>query len=76
MLLEGGPHLAGAFLDAGEIDELRLFIAPCSSAARAMPATRSRAWASSASARRSRATGLECDRIGEDVLLSARLAEW
>ena len=28
VLLEGGPHLAGAFLDAGEIDELRLFIAP------------------------------------------------
>ena len=28
MLLEGGPHLAGAFLDAGEIDEVRLFVAP------------------------------------------------
>ena len=28
VLLEGGPHLAGAFLDAGEIDELRLFLAP------------------------------------------------
>ncbi len=28
MLLEGGPHLAGAFLDAGEIDEVRLFLAP------------------------------------------------
>ncbi len=28
VLLEGGPHLAGAFLDCGEIDELRLFIAP------------------------------------------------
>ena len=28
MLLEGGPHLAGAFLDAGEIDEIRLFLAP------------------------------------------------
>src|SRR6266851_247423 len=27
-LLEGGPHLAGAFLDAGEIDEVRLFLAP------------------------------------------------
>ena len=24
ILLEGGPHLAGAFLDAGEIDEIRL----------------------------------------------------
>ena len=28
MLLEGGPRLAGSFLDAGEIDEMRLFIAP------------------------------------------------
>src|SRR4029077_19089058 len=28
VLLEGGPHLAGAFLDAAEIDEIRLFIAP------------------------------------------------
>ena len=28
ILLEGGPHLAGAFFDAGEIDEVRLFIAP------------------------------------------------
>ena len=28
ILLEGGPHLAGAFLDAGEVDEIRLFIAP------------------------------------------------
>ena len=28
ILLEGGPRLAGAFLDAGEIDEMRLFLAP------------------------------------------------
>mgnify|MGYP006280391255 FL=1 len=28
ILLEGGPKLAGAFLDAGEIDELRVFMAP------------------------------------------------
>ncbi len=28
LLLEGGPRLVGAFLDAGEIDELRVFIAP------------------------------------------------
>src|ERR687896_1923388 len=28
ILLEGGPHLAGAFLDAGEVDDLRLFVAP------------------------------------------------
>ena len=28
VLLEGGPHLAGVFLEAGEIDEARIFIAP------------------------------------------------
>ena len=28
MLLEGGPRLAGSFLDAGEVDEMRIFIAP------------------------------------------------
>ena len=28
LLLEGGPHLAGAFLEAGEIDEARVFVAP------------------------------------------------
>ena len=28
ILLEGGPKLAGAFLDAGEVDEIRLFLAP------------------------------------------------
>src|SRR5262249_42641999 len=28
ILREGGPHLAGAFFDAGEIDEMALFIAP------------------------------------------------
>src|SRR5205823_4709476 len=28
VLLEGGPHLAGAFMDANEIDEARVFMAP------------------------------------------------
>src|SRR5262249_37870247 len=28
LLVEGGPTLAGALFDAGEIDEVRLFIAP------------------------------------------------
>ncbi len=28
LLLEGGPHLAGAFLEAGEMDEARVFVAP------------------------------------------------
>src|SRR4051794_3100964 len=28
VLLEGGPHLAGAFFDAGEVDQARVFVAP------------------------------------------------
>ncbi len=28
LFLEGGPTLAGAFADAGEIDEMRIFVAP------------------------------------------------
>ena len=28
MLLEGGPRWPASFLDAGEMDEMRLFIAP------------------------------------------------
>ena len=52
VLLEGGPHLAGAFFDAGEIDEARLFLAPAARSAAAPPATRSRARASSGSTTR------------------------
>ena len=61
ILLEGGPHLAGAFFDAGEIDEVRLFLAPSCSAA-APPATRSRARASRRSPRRCAALTLDCER--------------
>ena len=76
MLLEGGPHLAGAFLDAGEIDELRLFLAPLSLGGRAARATRSRARASSDRRGACARSTLECERIGEDVLITARLREW
>ena len=51
LLLEGGPHLAGAFLEAGEIDEARLFVAPMLAGGRDARAPRSRARASSAIAR-------------------------
>jgi diaminohydroxyphosphoribosylaminopyrimidine deaminase/5-amino-6-(5-phosphoribosylamino)uracil reductase len=75
ILLEGGPHLAGAFLDAGEIDELRLFMAPVLVGSR-----NARDPLEGVGAERIgeavRAHELECERIGEDVLLTARLAEW
>ena len=43
MLLEGGPRLAGSFLDAGEVDEMRIFIAPIAVGGRARARCRSRA---------------------------------
>jgi diaminohydroxyphosphoribosylaminopyrimidine deaminase/5-amino-6-(5-phosphoribosylamino)uracil reductase len=75
ILLEGGPHLAGAFLDAHEIDELRLFLAPMVLGGRtARAALEGEGVESIADA--VKALTLECDRVGEDVLISARLKEW
>jgi diaminohydroxyphosphoribosylaminopyrimidine deaminase/5-amino-6-(5-phosphoribosylamino)uracil reductase len=74
-LLEGGPHLAGAFLDAGEIDELRLFLAPLllgGSAARDPLEGKGVERISEAL----RALTFDCERVGEDLLVCARLREW
>jgi diaminohydroxyphosphoribosylaminopyrimidine deaminase / 5-amino-6-(5-phosphoribosylamino)uracil reductase len=74
-LLEGGPHLAGAFLDAGEIDEIRLFLAPLllgGSAARDPLEGKGVERISEAL----RALTFDCESIGEDLLISARLREW
>lgn len=75
VLLEGGPHLAGAFLDAGEIDEVRLFLAPLllgGSAARDPLEGEGVERISEAM----RAQTMSCESIGEDLLISARLREW
>jgi diaminohydroxyphosphoribosylaminopyrimidine deaminase / 5-amino-6-(5-phosphoribosylamino)uracil reductase len=75
VLLEGGPHLAGAFLDAGEIDEIRLFLAPLllgGSAARDPLEGEGVARISEAL----RAITFDCESIGEDLLISARVREW
>jgi diaminohydroxyphosphoribosylaminopyrimidine deaminase/5-amino-6-(5-phosphoribosylamino)uracil reductase len=75
VLLEGGPHLAGAFLDAGEIDEIRLFLAPLllgGSAARDPLEGKGVEQISEAL----RALTFDCARIGDDLLISARLREW
>ena len=75
ILLEGGPHIAGAFLDAGEIDELRLFVAPLVVGGRtARSALEGEGVESVAEA--PRALTLGCQRVGEDLLVSARLKEW
>jgi diaminohydroxyphosphoribosylaminopyrimidine deaminase/5-amino-6-(5-phosphoribosylamino)uracil reductase len=75
VLLEGGPHLAGAFLDAGEIDELRLFLAPLllgGSAARDPLEGEGVERISEAMS----ALTMSCQSIGQDKLISARLREW
>jgi diaminohydroxyphosphoribosylaminopyrimidine deaminase / 5-amino-6-(5-phosphoribosylamino)uracil reductase len=75
VLLEGGPHLAGAFLDAGEIDEIRLFLAPMllgGSAARDPLEGQGVERISEAL----RALRMDCETVGEDLLISARLREW
>jgi diaminohydroxyphosphoribosylaminopyrimidine deaminase/5-amino-6-(5-phosphoribosylamino)uracil reductase len=75
ILLEGGPHLAGAFFDAQEIDELRLFLAPLVLGGRtARSALEGEGAETIADALK--ATGLECEQVGEDLLISARLKEW
>jgi diaminohydroxyphosphoribosylaminopyrimidine deaminase/5-amino-6-(5-phosphoribosylamino)uracil reductase len=75
VLLEGGPHLAGAFFDAGEIDEARFFLAPLLIGGRT-----ARDPLEGEGVERIddalRALTLDCERIGEDVLITARLKEW
>jgi diaminohydroxyphosphoribosylaminopyrimidine deaminase/5-amino-6-(5-phosphoribosylamino)uracil reductase len=75
ILLEGGPKLAGAFLDAGELDELRLFLAPVvlggSSARDPLEGEGVERIAEA-----TRALALDVERIADDVLISARLREW
>lgn len=75
ILLEGGPRLAGAFLDAGELDEMRLFVAPL-----IVGSGNARDPLEGAGAEQiagaMRALSLECTRVDEDVLLIARLREW
>jgi diaminohydroxyphosphoribosylaminopyrimidine deaminase / 5-amino-6-(5-phosphoribosylamino)uracil reductase len=75
LLLEGGARLTGAFLDAGEVDELRLFIAPLViGAAGARPLVAGRGTPTIAGAER--ALSMEWERSGEDLLVRARLREW
>jgi len=75
LLVEGGPTLAGSLFDAGEIDEMRLFIAPVlvgASEARAL--LEGEGVARIAEGTRPLATSYE--QVGEDMLVRARLREW
>jgi diaminohydroxyphosphoribosylaminopyrimidine deaminase / 5-amino-6-(5-phosphoribosylamino)uracil reductase len=75
VLLEGGPHLAGAFLDAGELDEVRLFLAPLLVGGRTSRVPIEGEGAD-AIANAVRALSLDCERIEDDLLISARLRAW
>jgi diaminohydroxyphosphoribosylaminopyrimidine deaminase/5-amino-6-(5-phosphoribosylamino)uracil reductase len=73
LLLEGGPTLAGAVVDAGEVDEIRLFLAPLllGGGRPALEGEGPRRIADAA-----RALAVEAERVGEDVLVRARMREW
>jgi diaminohydroxyphosphoribosylaminopyrimidine deaminase/5-amino-6-(5-phosphoribosylamino)uracil reductase len=73
LLVEGGAELAGSFLDAGEVDQLRLFYAPVLLGGGRPLAVRSGVAEVTGG---ERPLAVECERSGDDVLLSARLREW
>ena len=75
VLLEGGARLAGAFGDGGQIDELRLFVAPLLLGG---PAGRPLLAGTDPEAigEARRALAVESRQVGEDVLISARLQEF
>ena len=75
LLLEGGPHLAGAFLEADEIDEARIFVAPLLTGGReAKTAVEGIGIGQIAAA--PRALHVYVDRLEDDVLILARLKDW
>ena len=75
LLVEGGPHLAGALADADEFDEMRVFVAPIvAGGRRSRTAVEGQGVELVGEAMRSLDT--EVERIGDDVLICARLREW
>ena len=75
ILLEGGPHLAGVFLEAGEIDEARMFVAPLLAGGRdAKGAIGAEGVEMIDDAPRALSTQVE--QIDDDVLITSRFREW
>jgi diaminohydroxyphosphoribosylaminopyrimidine deaminase/5-amino-6-(5-phosphoribosylamino)uracil reductase len=75
LLLEGGPHLAGAFFEAGEVDWLSLFLAPI-----VLGGKQARASVEGSGVERIAdaytALRIQSDRIGNDLLITAFMREW
>jgi diaminohydroxyphosphoribosylaminopyrimidine deaminase / 5-amino-6-(5-phosphoribosylamino)uracil reductase len=75
LIVEGGAGLVGAFVDSGEVDELRLFYAPVLLGGDgARPLAAGTGAKTIAEARR--ALAVDCERSGDDLLVTARLREW
>ena len=75
IMLEGGPRLAGAFLDAGEIDEMRLFLAPVILGGRtARDPLEGEGVEQISDALRAHSVG--CEHVEDDLLVSARIKVW
>jgi diaminohydroxyphosphoribosylaminopyrimidine deaminase/5-amino-6-(5-phosphoribosylamino)uracil reductase len=75
MLLEGGPRLAGSFLDAGEVDEMRVFIAPIALGGRGARMSMEGEGADTIE-HAQHADSMRVRTVGQDVLIEARLKEW
>ncbi len=73
LLVEGGAELAGSLLAAGEVDQLRVFVAPKVLGA-GLPLARGSGFEGVAEAIEPLAVRWE--RSGEDMLAIARLREW
>ena len=75
LLVEGGPTLAGALFDAGEIDGMRLFVAPV-----VLGAGEARAVLEGEGVKRiaegQHPLAIVHEQVGEDLLITARLREW
>jgi diaminohydroxyphosphoribosylaminopyrimidine deaminase / 5-amino-6-(5-phosphoribosylamino)uracil reductase len=75
VLLEGGPRLAGSFLDAGEVDEMRIFVAPIALGGRGARMSMEGEGADTIE-HAQHADSMRVQTIGQDVLIEARLREW
>jgi diaminohydroxyphosphoribosylaminopyrimidine deaminase/5-amino-6-(5-phosphoribosylamino)uracil reductase len=75
LLLEGGPKLAGEFLEAGEVDEARMFVAPLLAGGREAR-TAVEGMGAERIADAERALAMDVERIDDDVLITARFKEW
>jgi len=75
LLVEGGAGLAGSFVDADEVDELRLFIAPVLlGGAGSRPLAGGEGKTRIADAER--ALDVRHEAVGDDLLIMARMKEW